>query len=261
MDKMVERLFLRKTPKLSGKPLELEDNDVKSRMRNLLDYKKPKPWVVLVSVVVVAVVCTGLFFNPTRGKQWEVLTDYVIADSGTTLKNGTSAQVKLVMTEGTHYEVENPNYIGGTYDENYQGDYELQLTDTNGTILSVVNLNVDWDYSEINFGGEFNINFTDYNNDNCPDFTIGTNGASSFNLYYLYTINKENLITRMYRYPISEMSKNSSAVFDHDIENEQKQFMTYVYNKAIDKYGHCIYEWDEDTYNFVMIDGPKYEEQ
>ncbi len=40
----------------------------------------------------------------------------------------------------------------------------------------------------LNFLGTFEIMAADYNQDSCPDCTIGSYGASAVNLYALYTV-------------------------------------------------------------------------
>ena len=51
----------------NGSPLAFGEGNVKGRIKNVLDYKKPRFWIVAVSAVIVVVVCVGLLTNPESG--------------------------------------------------------------------------------------------------------------------------------------------------------------------------------------------------
>jgi len=254
---------------VNGMPLAFGQNNVKNKIKNVLKYKKPAIWVIILSAVTVTSVCIGLFFNPVstdgsaaglnyKEKEQPVpLTDYTITENDITLHDGTNAMLKLVMTKGYYYDAEYAGYGGGIYEENYEGDYELQLYDRAGNILSSVSLNADWDYPRINFGVKFDILFADYNQDGCPDFTIGTYGSSNMNLYFLYTVNTENRIIRMVKQPISE-TKGFSIIFRQESDGKKNRLITQEYNNAAGEYGRSIYEWDTASGYFIRTEGPIY---
>ncbi len=51
----------------AGQPLALGENNVKGRIKGILQYKKTKLWISILAVVVVAAVGIGLALNPTQG--------------------------------------------------------------------------------------------------------------------------------------------------------------------------------------------------
>ncbi len=57
---------------LNGSPLAFGEGNVKGRIINVLNYKKPSFWVIVLSIVLVAVVGTGLMANPKGAKLMDV---------------------------------------------------------------------------------------------------------------------------------------------------------------------------------------------
>lgn len=49
---------------MGGSPLAFGESNTKGRIKNILNYKKPAFWVVLVAIIVVAALCVGLISNP-----------------------------------------------------------------------------------------------------------------------------------------------------------------------------------------------------
>lgn len=49
---------------IGGSPLAFGESNTKGRIKNILNYKKPAFWVVLVAIIVVAALCVGLISNP-----------------------------------------------------------------------------------------------------------------------------------------------------------------------------------------------------
>ncbi len=49
---------------IGGSPLAFGESNTKGRIKNILNYKKPAFWVVLVAIFVVAALCVGLISNP-----------------------------------------------------------------------------------------------------------------------------------------------------------------------------------------------------
>lgn len=49
---------------LNGSPLAFGEGNVKGRIKNVLNYKKQRSWVIISAIVIVAVVGTGLVLNP-----------------------------------------------------------------------------------------------------------------------------------------------------------------------------------------------------
>lgn len=51
---------------INGSPLAFGESDAGSRIKNVLNYKKPAFWVIALSIVVVAVIAIGLMTNPIK---------------------------------------------------------------------------------------------------------------------------------------------------------------------------------------------------
>ncbi|MGI6098094.1 MAG: M56 family metallopeptidase [Dethiobacteria bacterium] len=49
---------------LNGSPLAFGEGNVKGRIKNVLNYKKPRFWIIVISIIVVTVVGIGLMANP-----------------------------------------------------------------------------------------------------------------------------------------------------------------------------------------------------
>ncbi len=54
---------------LNGSPLAFGEGNVKGRIKNVLNYKKPRFWVVLVSIIVLIGACIALLSNPVGSEQ------------------------------------------------------------------------------------------------------------------------------------------------------------------------------------------------
>ncbi len=186
-------------------------------------------------------------------KQPVELKDMVMATGEFPLYDGTIGQLRLVMTEGEYLTEEYAGGPGGgIYPENYDGRYELRLYNQEGDLLNTLNLNDDWNYQLIRFSGKFELLYTDYNGDQCPDFTIGNYGSSNGDIYFLYTITMDNQIKKIYNGAIFESNRAPSLVFEHDLQDGTKQFMTYPYNNATGYWEHCFYTWEEASESFIL---------
>ncbi|MEG1396321.1 MAG: M56 family metallopeptidase, partial [Oscillospiraceae bacterium] len=70
---------------VGGTPLAFGEGDTKSRIKNVLNYKKPAFWVIVVSVIAVVAIGVGLMANPKEKSAeldaaqtlWDARTEYV----------------------------------------------------------------------------------------------------------------------------------------------------------------------------------------
>lgn len=235
---------------LGGVPLGFGENSVKGRIKNILKYKKPARWLIPVSLLIVTGVCIGLFLSPVaKGDEREVssqpepVKNYLLTESPVVLYDKSTARLKLIMTEGIYYDEEYAGMGGGTYPENYYGSYELQLVNVEGELLSAFDLSKDWNTS-INYGNRFDIQTEDYNGDGCPDFTLGTYGSSNFNIFYLYTITRDNSISRISENEMAYNDKGFSVMFPHEAKEGNYYIYTEVYNNAEGKNLQYTYQWN-----------------
>lgn len=51
---------------VGGSPIAFGENNTKGRIRNVLNYKEPKFWVVVIAVIIVVAVCVSLLTNPVK---------------------------------------------------------------------------------------------------------------------------------------------------------------------------------------------------
>jgi beta-lactamase regulating signal transducer with metallopeptidase domain len=72
---------------LNGSPLAFGEGNVKGRIKNVLHYKKPRFWIVLCSIIIVAAIGIGLAANPKSASAF----------------NGFSYRVKEILYEETMY--------------------------------------------------------------------------------------------------------------------------------------------------------------
>jgi len=49
---------------INGNPLAFGEGNVKERIKNVLNYKKPGIWMILISIIIVAAIVIGLASNP-----------------------------------------------------------------------------------------------------------------------------------------------------------------------------------------------------
>jgi len=81
---------------IGGCPLAFGENNTKGRIINILNYKKPGFWAVMIAVVAVAVICLGLISNPQK----EQLTEEGYANKFI------EEQIQLYEnSEGTNYKI------------------------------------------------------------------------------------------------------------------------------------------------------------
>lgn len=243
---------------INGSPLAFGEGGIRARISNVLHYKRPARFMSILFVVILAVVLLGLALNPKEGKEdykkGEMpakIADMRMASGTVEHDNGERISVELWLLEGVYFDEEYAGAGGGIYPENYQGHYELRTVNEQGEVSDTVDLNADWLGEEggtINFPEEFEILFTDYNRDKNPDFTIGTYGSSSMNLFYLYTVDGEGKIRRLCETEIpSQLLMEYSVVFEHDTEAEGMPFLSYCWNNATGRGEHHFYCLNDRT--------------
>jgi beta-lactamase regulating signal transducer with metallopeptidase domain len=69
---------------LNGSPLAFGEGNVKGRIKNVLNYKRPRFWVLVFSIVVVTAVGIGLMANPKQGDTIQLEDNVAESPSGTT---------------------------------------------------------------------------------------------------------------------------------------------------------------------------------
>ncbi len=54
---------------VGGSPIAFGENNTKGRIKNILNYKKPRFWIIIVSIIIVIVLAIGLLSNPLEEKK------------------------------------------------------------------------------------------------------------------------------------------------------------------------------------------------
>lgn len=246
---------------INGSPLAFGEGNVRGRIKNVLNYKKPAFWIVIVAVIAVICVGIGLMANPKANaasgtqdndyknqKQPVNLTDFVIAENTTTLSNGKDVSVRLVMTDGKYFDEEYAGSGGGIYPENYQGNYDIQILNSDRKLISKTKF--ESENQPANFAGKFNLLFDDYNNDRNPDFSIGEWGSSSMNIYQLYTIMPDGTVKKISSEALTHSSHDFSVKFNKD---KDSGFYAQSYNNATGETVTDHYVWDKDKNSFKLM--------
>lgn len=180
------------------------------------------------------------------------ISELVIAEGETVLKNGANVKVKLVMREGSFLMTEETSYGGGYESGNYVGKCELQVWQGNTKITDYAlegEANGDMAY---NFTG-FPLEFDDYNNDGDPDFTVGQYGGSNAQMYSLFTLSEDAAI-RMISAPYAIFSTDgkSNGYYSTLLTKTQNGFVVSIYNNAIGETVQVNYIWDETSGQFLQ---------
>ena len=177
-----------------GSPLAFGENSIRSRIVNVLRYKKCAVWVSLVMVVLIAAVTVGLALNPeddvqgnraadrerhagqgvsaqTPNKQTPTkLKNIILASSVMPLSDGTEVTVELCMANGIFYEdtmedkygpsIYSQNYKENyTYRQNYEGNYIVRTKNREGEVLYQNGLEHYWKNAGVYFEGGIGFNY------------------------------------------------------------------------------------------------------
>ena len=74
---------------IGGCPIAFGENNTKGRIKNVLNYKKPKIWVIAVAVVIIIILASGLLTNPLDdGKMYKIDETKVVRITGQSFLNG-----------------------------------------------------------------------------------------------------------------------------------------------------------------------------
>lgn len=163
------------------------------------------------------------------------LTDYRLC-SQKMETGGKTVCVELWLDEGVYGSGEAFGWGGGIYEENFDGTYRLFVRNQEGTIL------LERDLGRQNFSGEFEILVEDYNQDACPDFTIGAFASSSTNSYTMFTL-WENAEIGVIGEELLKCGSDFSTVFQR---GEGTTFYGSIWNNAIGEEEQILYEWDAE---------------
>lgn len=135
---------------IGGTPLAFGEGDTKSRIKNVLNYKKPAFWVIIAAAAAVIIVGSSLIANPkeaaytsdiiysaklTDTQKDEIKTSYQLADDSNIFE--TKFHVSDNIKSYAYYiELYRHGKLLGTYAQNYGS-----FTDRDGSIISAFSMN------------------------------------------------------------------------------------------------------------------------
>lgn len=175
------------------------------------------------------------------------VSDFVAAENSAALSGGKKVLVRLVMTDGQFFTEAYAGSGGGTYPDNYRGNYELQIVGPDGSLLSKTAFQ-PVEGEKANFPGKFTLLFDDCNGDGNPDFTIGEWGSSTLNLYTIDTLLPDGTVKKISEEPIPHLSRDFSVQFG---KNGSSGFFAQTYSNATGKTTDVPYLWDPKKGVFV----------
>lgn len=181
------------------------------------------------------------------------LNEYRLCQQELETENGIYI-LEFWMDQGIYGSVEEFGAGGGIYEENYIGKYHLAVVDENGEVLSKRELGQDFEEGDrMNFPGTFEIMVEDYNQDGCPDFTIGSYGSSSVNLYALYTIREDGKLDLLGKDILNCSPSQFSVAFE---KGENGSFFGSMWDNAVGERMTVGYIWDEAQKKYVENENP-----
>ncbi|HWQ77560.1 MAG TPA: M56 family metallopeptidase [Anaerovoracaceae bacterium] len=151
---------------IGGCPLAFGEGNIKGRIKNILSYKKPAFWVVIIAVLIVAAACVGLISDPQgsglqdgnpqggdlqeNGVQGETLTveDYAeqfVRDQLAVYETAKRADFKIIDTQIT--KLERLDRFENMFDypvELWHIEYRWKPDDIHNAALSMGNVNIEW---------------------------------------------------------------------------------------------------------------------
>lgn len=155
--------------------------------------------------------------------------------------------IKLIMTEGEYYTEQETAPAGNIYEENYDGQYVLQVLDIDDNIVDKISLNQTLGYETINFPGKFTLCVSDYNADGFPDFTIGTYGSSGMNIFEIFSVDREEKIANIGHF--ADVSKEFSIYLEQEEGNTD--FTSKTWNNATGEAEVVYWKWNAEEGRYV----------
>lgn len=123
---------------IGGFPLSFGGNNIKGRVMNILNYKKPEFWVMVAALVAVAGVCIGLMSNPPQKKL--TIEDYVdqfIQEEIKGYENAQWTEFKIIESKITKLEkIASLDKIFSDPIEIWSLEYRLKPDDINKVMLA-----------------------------------------------------------------------------------------------------------------------------
>jgi beta-lactamase regulating signal transducer with metallopeptidase domain len=242
---------------LNGGLLAFGESNIKSRIKNIMDYKKPGYWIIATTVATLIALGIILLTNAnwiTAKANSIKLQENILSNNTIHLNNDSKSYTLVVkMMVGRYYEDSEPGPFMG---KNWEGQFKLQLKDDQGTTISDLDLNEAFKEEKLNFQNVFDIEFDDYNNDGYKDFFIGQYASSNGNDYKLFTITSTGKIEIL---PIKGQSEIFSSGGNRYSKKFEKiglaNFINHYYDNSQGKNIDIYYMWSDKEKQFELMPG------
>jgi hypothetical protein len=233
---------------LNGSPLAFGEENVKGRIKNVLNYKKPRFWVVLVSVIILIGACITLLSNPIRSEQDLSMLNIKNLASISHQKNELLVSRAPERNEGfnvsaraiaefldsvrwTEKKMDSPLELSAAIQIEWNEDQELRFYESE-PLLAMVRMNEQWRY-----------------------YTIGRNDYETI----LSIIETESSPQKSYKdniYPLEFFQISNT-----NIQNLQSDNINIIQEKIIDKDHRAFIFTNNENGEFkgaINLDGKSY---
>ncbi len=167
-----------------------------------------------------------------------------------TLADGGEAEVQLVMTSGKLWTEDDPQFAAGgplhAGEENYLGEFEIVVSRGGLTLSSMPFVPATGDTAC--FYGPVTLEVMDYNDDQDPDFALGTYLWSGGNTFNLYSVDREGTL-----YQIGTVERHDevapSVLFG--VPANGGHLVTLQWNQEKGDYDYLYYHYDAEQKLFL----------
>ncbi len=152
--------------------------------------------------------------------------------------------LSVVLMSGKYSEDWNPGPLMG---RNWEGEFQLQLTDEDGKVISSADLNRFFKEGLV-FNSFFDIDFDDYNGDGNVDFTIGQYASSNGNLFKLFTLEKSGKIEELPIKGHQELLVSAAERYSVKLTKTKTGFSSTYYDNRIEKHVKQSFVWNGKSF-------------
>jgi len=148
--------------------------------------------------------------------------------------------LSVVLTKGKYFEDWSPGPFMG---RNWEGEFQIQLSDENGEVKNAVDLNGYFN-EDIVFNSFFDIYFDDYNGDGNIDFTIGQYASSNGSIFKLFTLDHAGRIEQLPIEGQHEIFVSGTGRYSTKLAKNPLGFSNTYYDNSIGKDVTQSFVWD-----------------
>jgi hypothetical protein len=148
--------------------------------------------------------------------------------------------LSVVLISGKYFEDWSPGPLMG---RNWEGEFQIQLSNENGEVKSAVDLNAYFN-DDVVFNSFFDIDFDDYNGDGNIDFTIGQYASSNGGIFKLFTLDKTGRIEELPIRGHPEIFMSGTGRYSTKLTKNKLCFSSTYYDNSIGKDVKKSFVWN-----------------